>query len=127
MISTQVALTGTERTLCTKLPDLDLEALLIVDPEGERLLNVEGAKSLLAKWTEQLRLFDADNSYTVKWGGHSIPVTRDFKDIFECGYNYPNAPKEGKGRPKLTGGPLMRYYIEVLEDAIKDATEEDSD
>ena len=41
---------------------------LVIDPEGEGLLNVEGEMAL-AKWTEQVKLYDDDNSYTVKWGG----------------------------------------------------------
>ena len=108
-----------------KMEELDLEAMLVDDPEGERSLKVEGARSLLAKWTEQVALFDDDNSYTVRWGGVAEAVAKDFKDIFRCGYNYPDAPKVNGARPKLTKAPLMRYYIEVLEGAIKDATEED--
>ena len=77
---------------------------------------------LLAKWTEQVALFDDDNSYTVRWGGVAEAVAKDFKDIFRCGYNYPDATPVNGTRPKLKKAPLMRYYIKVLEDAIKDAT-----
>ena len=114
------ALSGNSNSL--KMEALDLEKMLVIDPDGEGLLNVDGARLLLAKWTEQVALFDDDNSYTVRWGGVAEAVAKDFKDIFRCGYNYPNAPKVNGARPKLKKAPLMRYYIEVLEGAIKDAT-----
>ena len=105
----------------------DLEALLVDDPEGERSLKVEGARSLLAKWKVQVKLYDEDDSYTVLWGGRWETVTKDFKDIFECGYNYKDAPRVNGRVPKLTRAPLMRYFITVLEGAIKDATGEEEE
>jgi len=110
-----------------KMETLDLEAMLVDDPEGERSLKVDGARLLLAKWTEQVGLYDDDNSYTVRWGGVGETVAKDFKDIFRCGYNYPNAPKVNGKRPVLKGATLMRYYIEVLDGAIKDATGEEEE
>ena len=122
-----VALTGYERsTPSTKMEALDLEKMLVVDPEGEGLLNVEGAKSLLAKWTRQVKLYDDDNSYTVKWGGTRDTVPKDFKDIFHCEDGY-GRDQDGKKFTKPKGALTMRYYITVLKDAIKDATGEDSD
>lgn len=110
------------QTNSQKMEVLDLEKMLVNDPEGERSLNVDGAQSLIAKWTEQVGLFDDDNSYTVRWGGRRDQVRKDFKDMFNCGYNYPNAPRVNGRVPALTGAPLMRYFITVLEGAIKDAT-----
>jgi len=118
-----VALTGYERSApSTKMAVFDLEALLVDDPEGERSLKVDGARLLLAKWTKQVKLYDEDNSYTLKWGGELRDVTKKFKDIFRCGYNYKDAPRVNGRIPMLRGAPLMRYYIEVLEGEIKDAT-----
>ena len=109
-----------------KMETLDLEAMLVVDPEGEGLLNVEGAKSLLAKWTEQVKLYDADNSYTVLWGGYSGKVAKDFKDIFRCEDGY-GRDQDGKKFKSPRGVLTMRYYIKVLKDAIKDATGEEEE
>ena len=101
-----------------------MEAMLVDDPEGEGSLNVEGARSLLARWTEQIRLFDADNSYRLRWGANAERVTKDFKDIFDCGYGIDS---DGKRYPRNMGAPTMRYYIEVLENEIKDATGEEEE
>ena len=122
-----VALTGYERsTPSTKMEEFDLEALLVIDPEGERLLNVEGARSLLVKWTGQVKLYDEDNSYTVKWGGVMVKVAKDFKDIFRCDPAYGTYP-DGKNIKSPKGALTMRYYIKVLKDAIKDATGEEEE
>ena len=105
---------------------LDLEAMLVVDPEGEGLLNVDGARSLLDKWTKQVKLYDDDNSYTVKWGGVGETVAKDFKDIFHCEDGY-GRDQDGKKFKSPRGVRTMRYYITVLKDEIKDATGEEEE
>ena len=98
----------------------DADALLNEDHS----YNVDACRALVVKWQREVDLFDAAEKdcgkYTIKWGGNSDIVPRDFSRVTGCDQRDPDT------RAKLRKAPLMRHFIAFLEGII-DASSGDGD